>query len=165
MEGEIKDALKALGRYQPTFSYQVEKDGKDTELTVTVNAGPKTTIARSDIRITGMAEADVDFLALVRKSGLGFGKTLNHGKYESFKSSLSSMALRKGYFDAELKKSVLEVAPTRNEAFITIEFAAGQRYNFGKTLFTGSQIEEDRLQSLIPYEEGGSLSCVYPRRV
>ncbi|MGR5148285.1 autotransporter assembly complex protein TamA [Photobacterium alginatilyticum] len=154
LEGEIKDALKALGRYQPTFSYRVEKDGNDSELIVTVNAGPKTTIAKSDIHFTGMAVSDPDFLALRRKSGLGFGKTLNHGKYESFKSSLSSLALRKGYFDAELKKSVLEVAPTRNEAFITIEFAAGQRYNFGETVFTGSQIEEDRLQSLIPYKEG-----------
>ncbi|WP_407676587.1 autotransporter assembly complex protein TamA [Photobacterium obscurum] len=154
LEGEVKDALKALGRYQPTFSYQVDQDGDDDELIVTVNAGPKTTIARSDIRITGMAKDDPDFLDLVRQSGLGFGKTLNHGKYESFKSSLSSLALRKGYFDAELKKSVLEVAPTRNEAFITIEFSAGKRYSFGETLFTGSQIEEDRLQSLIPYEKG-----------
>ncbi|WP_036826012.1 autotransporter assembly complex protein TamA, partial [Photobacterium sanctipauli] len=80
--------------------------------------------------------------------------TLNHGNYDSLKSSLSSLALRKGYFDAELKVSKLEVAPSRNEAFITIEFAAGQRYNFGHTSFKGSQIELDRLQSLVPYEEG-----------
>lgn len=154
LEEEISDALKALGRYQPTFSYRVDTEGDDTHLKVTVEPGPKTKIAKSDIRITGMAQSDPDFLALVRNSGLGLDKTLNHGKYESFKSSLQSLALRKGYFDAELKKSELAVAPSRNEAFITIEFAAGTRYRFGETLFSGSQIEEDRLESLIPYEEG-----------
>ncbi|MGF1757998.1 autotransporter assembly complex protein TamA [Photobacterium sagamiensis] len=153
LEGEIKDALKALGRYQPSFSYQVDENGQDTEITVTVEPGPITRIARSNIVISGMAEDDPDFIVLVKDSGLGLGKSLNHGKYEALKSSLSSLALRKGYFDAELTKSVMEVAPSRNEAFITIEFSAGRRYNFGETTFTGSQIEEDRLQSLIPFDE------------
>lgn len=154
LEGEIRDALKALGRYQPSFSYQLNQEGDDNELIVTVDPGPETKIVRSDIIITGMAKDDPDFLVLRRTSGLGIGETLNHGNYESLKSSLNSLALRKGYFDAELKTSRLEVAPSRNEAFITIEFSAGQRYRFGETLFSGSQIEEDRLYSLIPYEAG-----------
>ena len=152
LEGEIRDALKALGRYNPIISFSEAEDG--SELIVQVEAGPKTTIARSNIVLTGMAKGDPDFLALVRTSGLGLGQTLNHGKYESLKSSLSSLAIRKGYFDGELKVSRLEVAPSRNEAFITIEYASGQRYNFGETVFEGSQIELDRLQSLMPYEEG-----------
>ncbi|KHT65561.1 membrane protein [Photobacterium gaetbulicola] len=152
LEGEIRDALKALGRYNPTITYSEAEGG--SELIVHVEAGPKTTIARSNIILTGMARNDPDFLALVRTSGLGLGETLNHGKYESLKSSLTSLALRKGYFDGELKVSRLEVAPSRNEAFITIEYASGQRYNFGETVFEGSQIELDRLESLVPYEKG-----------
>ncbi|MGF1725147.1 autotransporter assembly complex protein TamA [Photobacterium nomapromontoriensis] len=154
LEKEIRDALKALGRYNPTISFTESIDGKDRQLIVDVKAGPKTVITRSDIVITGMAKDDPDFIALVRESGLGIGKTLNQGKYESLKSSFSSLALRKGYFDAELKVSKLEVVPSRNEAFIILEYASGQRYNFGKTSFEGSQIELDRLESLIPYEEG-----------
>lgn len=153
LEDEIKDALKALGRYQPSFSYKVDENGQDTDITVTVEPGPITRIAKSNIVITGMAEDDLDFIGLVKGSGLGLGKPLNHGKYEAFKSSLTSLALRKGYFDAELIKSVMEVAPSRNEAFIVIEFSSGRRYNFGDTTFTGSQIEENRLQSLIPFGE------------
>ncbi|MGF1700707.1 autotransporter assembly complex protein TamA [Photobacterium makurazakiensis] len=154
LEGEIRNGLKALGRYNPIITYESQVDGNDERLVVNVDPGPKTVIAKSNLRLTGMAQSDPDFISLIRNSGLGLGKTLNHGKYESLKSSLSSLALRKGYFDAELKSSKLEVAPSRNEAFITIEFAAGQRYNFGETTFEGSQIELDRLQSLIPYDEG-----------
>ncbi|KLV11159.1 outer membrane protein assembly factor [Photobacterium ganghwense] len=154
LEGEIRDALKALGRYNPTISFTDSVDGDNSVLKVAIKPGPKTVIAKSDIQITGDAQDDPDVIELVRNSGLGLGKTLNHGKYESLKSSLSSLALRKGYFDAELLTSRMEVAPSRNEAYITIEFASGARYHFGKTTFKGSQIDLDRLESLIPYEEG-----------
>lgn len=153
LEDEIEKALKALGYYQPIFSYEVKDDDEKSSITVTVDQGPITRIAESHIVLSGMAESDPDFIALVKGSGLGLGESLNHGKYESLKSSLSSLALRKGYFDASLTKSVMEVAPSRNEAFITIEFSSGRRYNFGDTTFTGSQIDEDRLQSLIPFEK------------
>jgi translocation and assembly module TamA len=153
LEGEIIDALKALGRYQPSFSYEVNNDDKDIEITLTVDPGPITYIIESNIVLSGMAEDDPDFYALVDNSGLGVDKVLDHGKYEALKSSLSSLALRKGYFDAELTKSTMEIVASKNEAFITIEFTSGRRYNFGETTFVGSQIEEDRLQSLIPFEK------------
>ncbi|OAN18980.1 hypothetical protein A3K86_00970 [Photobacterium jeanii] len=153
LESEIKDALKALGHYNPTFQYEIKKSDDDSHITVTVDPGPVTRIARSNIIINGAAKDDMDFIALVRGSGLGLGEALNHGNYEALKSGLSSLALRKGYFDAKFEKRALEVAPSLNEAFIYITFDSGIRYNFGQTIFTGSQIEEDRLQSLIPYEE------------
>lgn len=154
LEGEIRNALKALGRYNPTITITEQRDDGDPLLLVEVAPGPKTIIAKSNIQITGMAKDDPDFLSLVRNSGLGVGQTLNHGKYESLKSSLSSLALRKGYFDAELVTSKMEVAPSLNEAFIIIDFAGGVRYNFGETTFSGSQIDQDRLESLLPYKEG-----------
>ncbi|GHA65089.1 outer membrane protein assembly factor [Photobacterium aphoticum] len=154
LEKEIRDALKALGRYNPTINFHVKEDGKNYRLTADVNPGPKTVIASSNITLEGMAKDDPDFIELVRNSGLGLGKTLNHGKYEALKSALSSLALRKGYFDAEMVESRMEVAPSRNEAFIIITYDSGRRYNFGKTIFEGSQIEQDRLESLVPYEEG-----------
>ncbi|MGF1686402.1 autotransporter assembly complex protein TamA [Photobacterium japonica] len=154
LEKEIRDALKALGRYNPTLTFSDKADGKNHRLTVKVDPGPKTIIVKSAITLTGMAKDDPDFIELVRGSGLGLGKTLNHGKYEALKSSLSSLALRKGYFDAEMAESKMEVVPSRNEAFITLTYASGQRYNFGMTQFEGSQIELDRLSSLVPYEDG-----------
>lgn len=154
VEKEIRTALKALGRYQPDIVFSVEEDGEDSTLTVTVDAGPSTKIARSDIQIKGEAADDLDFFVLKRDSDLELGRTLNHGKYDAFKSSLESLALRKGYFDAELKTSRLEVAPGRNQAFIHIEFDSGKRYKYGDILITGSQINEAKVRSLAPFDEG-----------
>ena len=33
------------------------------------------------------------------------GTVVNHGEYESFKSGLSGLALKRGYFDAEMEKA------------------------------------------------------------
>ncbi|WP_459781861.1 autotransporter assembly complex protein TamA [Photobacterium sp. R1] len=154
LETEIRTALKALGRYQPVLTYSLEENGQDSTLTVQVEPGPKTQIAVSDIRITGEAADDLDFFVLKRDSRLEKGRTLNHGKYDAFKSSLESLALRKGYFDAKLKSSRLEVAPGRNQAFIHIEFDSGRRYKFGEIDITGSQIDEHKVRSLSPFEEG-----------
>ncbi|MDP2556329.1 autotransporter assembly complex family protein [Photobacterium damselae subsp. piscicida] len=153
VEDEVKQALQALGYYQPSIDYRAKPDGDEIDITITVDAGTATHIAKSDIEITGAAANDPDFLALIRNSGLSIGNQLNHGNYEAFKSSLSSLALKKGYFDAEMTKSVMEVAPSRAEAFIIIHFDSGKRYNFGQTLFQGSQIDQDCLDSLIPYQE------------
>ena len=43
--------------------------------------------------------------ALVKKDRPTIGEILNHGKYDSFKGSLTGPALRKGYFDADMTKA------------------------------------------------------------
>ncbi|PSU20170.1 hypothetical protein C9J21_18990 [Photobacterium phosphoreum] len=153
VKSEIDQALQALGYYQPTYDYHVKGSGKKTAITVTVDAGPRTHISQSNIIITGAAKDDPAFISLLKNSGLGIGMPLNQGKYEALKSALQSLAVRRGYFDAELKNSELGVIPTRNEAIITLDFDSGRRYTFGDTSFTGSQIEDDRLRSMIPYTE------------
>ncbi|WP_305420458.1 autotransporter assembly complex protein TamA [Photobacterium leiognathi] len=150
---EISQALQALGYYQPKYDYQVTGSGSKTKIVVTVEQGPRTHISKSNLNITGDAKDDPAFMSLVKDSGLGIGEPLNQGKYEAFKSSLTSLAVRRGYFDAELTKSTLEIVPSRNEAFVTIDFNSGRRYTFGETTFQGSQIDDNRLRSMIPYTE------------
>lgn len=148
---EITQALQALGYFQPQFDYLVTGSGSKTKIVVTVDQGPRTHISKSQLLLEGDAKDDPVFIALMKESGLGLGEPLNQGKYESLKSSLTSLAVRRGYFDAELKASRLEIIPSRNEAFITIDFDSGRRYRFGDTTFEGSQIDVERLRSLRPY--------------
>ncbi|MCX2958521.1 MAG: hypothetical protein N6V49_07010, partial [Serratia symbiotica] len=86
------------------------------------------------------------------------GEILNHGKYDSFKNSLTSLALRKGYFDADMLESQLGVAEDLHRAFWDIDFNSGSRYRFGEVKFEGSQIREDYLQNLVPFHQGDYYS-------
>ncbi|WP_194439585.1 autotransporter assembly complex protein TamA [Vibrio fluminensis] len=152
LERSITEALNALGYYHPKFDFQVSDKGK--ELTVKVAKGEPTLIKQLDIVFEGEAKQDKDFASLVKNSGLKVGKRLNHGSYDALKSGIRNLALQKGYFDGDFQLSRLEVAPELNQAYIKLHYDSGIRYHFGDTMITGSQIEEDRVHSLEPYEKG-----------
>ncbi|MEZ8040810.1 autotransporter assembly complex family protein [Vibrio sp. 1F263] len=156
LESMINEALNALGYYQPNITFTHSED--DTELTVTVEPGEPVVIYASDIVLTGEAKDDPDFLALIAKSKLSKGSILNHGNYDSLKSSIRNLGLAKGYFDGAYDLSKLEVAPELNRAYVRLHYNSGIRYHFGSTQVTGSQIEEEKVQSLKPFEDGEPYS-------
>ncbi|MCZ4309042.1 autotransporter assembly complex family protein [Vibrio atlanticus] len=156
LESMINEALNALGYYQPNITFTHSED--DTELTVTVEPGEPVVIYASDIVLTGEAKDDPDFWALIAKSKLSKGSILNHGNYDSLKSSIRNLGLAKGYFDGAYDLSKLEVAPELNRAYVRLHYNSGIRYHFGSTQVTGSQIEEEKVQSLKPFEDGEPYS-------
>ncbi|ARP37160.1 autotransporter assembly complex protein TamA [Vibrio syngnathi] len=156
LESMIKEALNALGYYHPNITFSHPED--DTEMTVTVEPGEPVVIYTSDIVLTGEAKDDPDFLALIAKSKLSKGSILNHGSYDSLKSSIRNLGLAKGYFDGAYDLSKLEVAPELNRAYVRLHYNSGIRYHFGTTQVTGSQIEEDKVKSLKSFEDGEPYS-------
>lgn len=151
----IVEALNALGYYHPEIDFEVQQtEGQDDVLMAHIKPGPVTKLELVDIVITGEAENDPDFIRVIRESGLKQGEVLNHGKYDSLKSSLRNLALQKGYFNGSYIVNRLEVAPELNQAFVRLHYESGVRYQFGKTRIEGSQIDENRVASLQPYAQG-----------
>ncbi|WP_199735047.1 autotransporter assembly complex family protein [Erwinia sp. JUb26] len=153
----VKEGLKALGYYEPQIDFELRpapaKGGRPV-LLAKVTPGEPVKIAGETIILRGGARTDSDVQQLVRDGKPKIGSVLNHGQYDKFKSSLSGLALRKGYFDGEYRKSQLGVSVERREAFWDIDYDSGQRYRFGPVTFEGSQIREDYLQNLLPFKEG-----------
>ncbi|MDB1122287.1 autotransporter assembly complex protein TamA [Vibrio algarum] len=152
LQDTIVTSLKALGYYQPEMTFLISEDEKT--MTVQVEQGPPVLIEVVDIVLDGGAKQDTQFQSLIDKSGLVEQSVLDHGKYDALKTSIRNLAVSKGYFDGDFTKTALEVAPDLNRAFIRLHYDSGIRYNFGKTTIVGSQIEQDKVRSLIPYEEG-----------
>ncbi len=152
VEDSINEALNALGYYNAEISFDYEKESQ--QLKVNVVPGEPVTVAEVDVELSGEAKSDQDFIKAVQNSRLEVGSVLNHSDYDALKSKLRNLALKKGYFNAKYDVSRLEVSPIRNQAFIRLRFDSGQRYHFGETTITGSQIELDRVQSLQPYKQG-----------
>ncbi|MDR0807273.1 MAG: autotransporter assembly complex protein TamA [Enterobacteriaceae bacterium] len=156
VEETIRKGLRAKGYYNPTVEFTVTQPAFAVKpvLTATVTAGEPVRIAETHIEITGQAKDDPSYLELLRTDVPAKNTILDHGTYDSFKSSLTGLAIRRGYFDADITKSQLGVAADLHEAFWDIDFNSGDRYRFGKVTFTGSQIRDDYLQNLIPFKEG-----------
>ncbi|WP_342755511.1 autotransporter assembly complex family protein [Pantoea sp. MBD-2R] len=157
----VKEGLKALGYYDPTIEFELQPPpagGKRPVLLTKVTAGEPVKLAGETVIIRGEARTDADYQELLRSGKGKIGGVLNHGDYDSFKSSLSNMALRKGYFDGDYRKSQLGVSVERREAFWDIDYDSGQRYRFGDVSFEGSQIREEYLQNLVPFKKGDYYS-------
>lgn len=154
LEQEARTALRALGYYHASIEFTIERPARGTTLLMMIEPGPLTRYHQVDIQIRGEAETDADFITLKERLAPKAGDAVHHGRYEQLKSSLANLALRKGYFKADFSQNVLAVSEARQEARLTLHFDSGQRYRFGDVRFTGSQIQEPRLFSLIPFQSG-----------
>ncbi|MEM6160195.1 autotransporter assembly complex family protein [Erwinia sp. P6884] len=157
----VKEGLKALGYYDPTIDFELQPPpagGNRPVLLTKVTPGEPVRLVGETVIIRGEARTDKDYQELVRDGKGKIGGVLNHGDYDSFKSSLNNMALRKGYFDGDFAKSQLGVSVERREAFWDIDYDSGRRYRFGDVSFEGSQIREEYLQNLVPFKKGDYYS-------
>lgn len=155
VDDAIREGLKALGYYEPTIDFELKPPpakGRQV-LLAKVTPGEPVLIGGTDVILRGGARDDRDYLDLL-KTRPKIGSVLNHSDYDHFKSSLTSVSLRKGYFDSEFKKSQLGIALERRQAFWDIDYDSGQRYRFGDVTFEGSQIREEYLQHLVPFKKG-----------
>lgn len=154
LEQDIGTALQALGYYHSEIDISLQRSGRNgSHLLIRVTPGEPTKIKETDLQVLGDAQNDPDFQALLTQAPKA-GDIVHHGRYDSFKAALNSLAQRKGYFDARFSLQRLEVAPARREAFVRLHFDSGTRYRFGQVSFSGQQIASDRLQSLVPFQAG-----------
>ncbi len=152
----VCQGLRPLGYYEPTINFKFENPPSLSRETIHININPGNPIRiyGDNIILKGDAITDKDYLILIKQGRPTIGEILNHGKYEKFKKSLTSLALRKGYFDADIVKSQISVIDTLHKAFWEIDFNSGSRYRFGEVRFSGSQIREEYLKNLIPFYRG-----------
>ncbi|HCE2388718.1 TPA: outer membrane protein assembly factor [Vibrio parahaemolyticus] len=152
LDQSITEALNALGYYHAKISYSIS-EGND-ELIVNIHKGLPVKIKVMDVVISGEAKEDEEFANLIAKSSLKVGRILNQGEYDSLKSGIRNLALQRGYFNGDFKLNKLEVIPELNEANVRLHYDSGIRYHFGPVEITGSQIWENRVESMRPFEIG-----------
>lgn len=155
VDDAIREGLKALGYYEPTIDFDLRPPpAKGRQVLIAkVTPGEPVRIGGTEVILRGGARTDRDYLDLLNTRPV-IGTILNHGDYDSFKSSLTRVALRKGYFDSEFNKSQLGVSLDRHQAFWDIDYNSGERYRFGPVTFEGSQIRDEYLQNLVPFKQG-----------
>lgn len=146
-----KESLIALGYYQAKATTSVTGDDKKQTVTVDIKLGTRTSIVTLDLRLTGEALTDRNFQKLLLNFPIKEGQFLDHGVYESAKSSFRSLAQRYGYFDARYKKSSVEVTQKDNSAVIHLWFDSGIRYQFGELIFDTETPADQFISSLLNF--------------
>lgn len=122
-------------------------------LLVTVKPGEPVRIAGAELCLEGEAADDPDFKKLQEKLPQK-GRILHHGEYDTFKKEVTALGTRKGYFQGRFTRSELAVATSRREAWWRLTYESGPRWRFGETSFTGSQIDHEILEQIVPFKPG-----------
>lgn len=157
---EIKDGLRALGYYHPQIQAELTPTDKGWQARFNIAPGPPMRITRIDLEITGEGARAPSFERFVQEFPFQKGDILNHGEWERAKNRLQSIAVERGYFDAELETHRFVVDLKKNEATMSLHFDSGPRYRFGPVLFEqtrlpeGEELNEGLLKRLVPFKTG-----------
>ena len=149
-----RDALNALGYYQVNLETEVSgKPGRQTVI-INVNSAEATRITKLSVKLTGEGQDDPQFKKILEDFPLKLNDILHHGDYEAAKNSLTNIAQRRGYFDAQYDKSLVEVTSKNNSAAVYLWFDTGVRYQFGELLFDSDLPAEKYIRSLQTFAAG-----------
>ena len=150
----VDRGLRVFGYYESSVLFERKKrPGKRDLLIAHVTPGNPTKLAGTDVQIEGEAAQDENFTAL-RKNLPKEGELVEHQTYDDYKTSISRLALGRGYFDGEFKISRLEISPETYQAWWRILFDSGVRYHYGNITFNHSQIREDYLNNILNIKSG-----------
>lgn len=157
----VTKAIQALGYYRADITIKTiesKPDDKNKEepwlLNINVTLNQPTIIDASNIIISGAGKTDPTFKEVINNNVFEEDKKLNHGTYEDFKLSLSSLALKHGYFDAKFIDSRIAIHQSYHSAKIFIHFDTGEQYQFGKVNYSDVNINDELLEQLVPFTEG-----------
>ncbi len=156
-QNQIRNALKALGYYEPEIEWEIIRpDGEDSlaKLALSVVPGEPVRIRSRTVKINGPAKNDPAFSPDL-PSRPAVGDVLNHGEYNALRQTIRNIASRLGYFDGEFETRLLKVYPEKKAADITLIFESGPRFQLGDVWFEeGHMFDPELLNKFVTFEPG-----------
>lgn len=153
----IENALNPYGYYHPQLD--IELNDPDN-ITLNIDSGSVMRIAGSDVKVSGKASKDDEFIKILNQSKLDSGLPLSHLEYDKTKQAIFSLAKRKGYFDGKFIESRIEVIPSDNIANIHLHFCSGPRYKFGSVSIPQNGVEPIRIEKIPTFKQGDDFDTI-----
>ncbi len=154
---QIRNALKALGYYEPEIDWDVSRP-EDIEapaqLVLSVVPGEPVRVQSRTVKINGPAAEDWEFNPNL-PSQPAVGDVLNHGQYNALRQTIQNTASRLGYFNGRFETRRLAVNPEAKTADITLVFESGQRFRLGEVRFNDDHgFDSSLLDQFVTFEPG-----------
>jgi translocation and assembly module TamA len=148
---DIRTALEPFGYYNPSIDADLETTAEGPRAVYVVDPGEPVLLDEVDIHILGEGIEDLNFTRAVARSGLEVDSQLDHGRYETLKSQLRTIATSRGYAEAVFVEQRLLVDPSLNLADVILHFDTGPRYDFGEVTFKQDVFDEELLRRFVGF--------------
>jgi translocation and assembly module TamA len=151
---KIRASMQAVGYYQASSEGSITQKDDLWIIRFDIKRGLPIKVVEVDVQILDEGAQDRAFKAYLQQMPLRQNAVLDHGKYESVKSSLTSLAAQLGYFDAKFTASELRVDTAVATGGYVLHFATGKRYQFGEVKFNNGYLRADLLQRYVKFAPG-----------
>ncbi|MEL6368821.1 MAG: POTRA domain-containing protein, partial [Pseudomonadota bacterium] len=152
--GQISEALQALGYYTPTIQFRREQAADCWVVFVDLKPGPRVTYSDIDISMVGDAADDPVVRARLNALPLRSGVALDHGAYTDAKRGLKRLLASRGYLEAELETSKLEVSVDSLQADVIWVVVSGPRYRIGEISIQQEAFDDALVRRFITLKSG-----------
>lgn len=150
----IHTALEAFGYYAPEIESELRFAADCWHASFDVSPGERVLLRNVDIEIGGAASTDTAFRALVDGAPLAPMLPLMHGEYDALKQALRTLSIERGYRDAQIVESMIDIYPDQLVADVRIVFDSGARYRFGEIELIQDVISAELLSGYIDARRG-----------
>ena len=154
IDGEVREALRPFGYYEPKVGAKLEPEGKGWLIEIDITPGEPVRVRHVSVEVEGPGADDPAFVAIKTQKALREGARLNHGTYEEVKSALIRTAAANGYLAAKLVSNPLLVDVAAHSASIDLKLETGPRYHFGSISIEQSVIRPALMQRYLRFKEG-----------
>ena len=153
-DGEVADALRPFGYYQPTLDATLTADGKNWVARLVITPGPPVLLTEASVVLEGPGANEPFLREVVDANPLRAGQQLNHGAYEHLKTELQQRAAAHGYLDARYTRSELAVDPKQLSATAALTLDTGPRYRFGDIVVEQDAIKPALVLRYLRFHQG-----------
>jgi translocation and assembly module TamA len=151
---QVREALQAVGYYNPTVAIAVDRARTPWIMTVDVALGEAMRYETIDVRLLGDASQDEAFQQFLESRQPKPRQRVHHGTYERFRDDLLALGQQRGYVDAKLELARVEVNASSNTARLRLHYHSGRRMRFGAVHFDAKHVDPAVLQAMVPFESG-----------
>ncbi|MCB1622655.1 MAG: outer membrane protein assembly factor [Thiothrix sp.] len=153
-EDKLYEAAEAMGYFDARFETRPVRAGSCWALNIAVTPGRPVRVASMQIELSGAGKELADFREAVSEKPYAEGDVLVTQKYEDFKTRLSRVAARLGFFDADFTEREIAVNIEQQRADIRLHFETGPRYQLGEVRVEQDVLDERHLKRYIRLIQG-----------
>ena len=149
----VQAALESIGFYEAKVETELTKTTHSAWIyAIAITLGTPIKITKVDIAVDGELALDKAYTDWHQGIPIKQGDVLNHGLYENTKAQLIGLALENGYFDGKYQSAAIKINRFTRTAIIELHYNSGKRFRFGQVSFSGTNLEPELLNRLIPFK-------------
>ena len=154
---QVNDLAATEGYFSPTANIRLDADAQPPVVSVTVEAGPRTVVARADVEVSGPAreQSPQQAAQVVDNWGMKAGAPFRQEDWAAAKEAGLRTLQERRYAAAAIASSNAAIFADRKEAELAVNYQSGPPFTLGALRISGTErYPESIIRNVNPLKPG-----------